>query len=250
MSPLLISALIAAMVGTSFLSGIFGMAGGLILIGILLALLPVPEAMLLHGVTQMASNGWRGLLWLKYVRYRIVFAYASGIAIALLAWSFARYVPSKPVALLLLGLTPFIVRLIPENLRPNAESLPQGAIYGVICMTLILLTGVAGPLIDSFFLGGKLERREIVATKAICQIFGHGAKLIYFGALIDQAASLDPIVAGLAIVGSMVGTTLATRVLAAMTDQQFRLWANRIIVAIASYYIVHGTVLMVWTYVG
>ena len=100
-------------------------------------------------------------------------------------------------------------------------------------MTLILLTGVAGPLIDSFFLGGKLERREIVATKAICQIFGHGAKLIYFGALIDQAASLDPIVAGLAIVGSMVGTTLATRVLEAMTDQQFRLWANRIIVAIA-----------------
>jgi uncharacterized membrane protein YfcA len=250
MSPLLISALIAAMVGTSFLSGIFGMAGGLILIGILLALLPVPEAMLLHGVTQMASNGWRGLLWLKYVRYRIVFAYVSGIAIALLAWSFARYVPSKPVALLLLGLTPFMVRLIPEKLRPNAESLPQGAIYGVICTTLILLTGVAGPLIDSFFLGGKLERREIVATKAICQIFGHGAKLIYFGALIDQAASLDPIVAGLAIVGSMVGTTLATRVLAAMTDQQFRLWANRIIVAIASYYIVHGTVLMVWTYVG
>jgi len=249
MSPLLISALIAAMVGTSFLSGIFGMAGGLILIGILLALLPVPEAMLLHGVTQMASNGWRGLLWLKYVRYRIVFAYASGIAIALLAWSFARYLPSKPVALLLLGLTPFMVRLIPEKLRPNAESLPQGAIYGVICMTLILLTGVAGPLIDSFFLGGKLERREIVATKAICQIFGHGAKLIYFGALIDQAASLDPIVAGLAIVGSMVGTTLATRVLAAMTDQQFRLWANRIIVAIASYYIVHGAVLMVWTYV-
>ena len=55
-------------------------------------------------------------------------------------------------------------------------------------MTLILLTGVAGPLIDQFFLGGKLDRREIVATKAICQIFGHAAKLVYFGALIDQAA--------------------------------------------------------------
>ena len=250
MSPLLTSALIVAMVCTSFLSGIFGMAGGLILIGILLALLPVPEAMLLHGVTQMASNGWRGLLWCRYARYRIVFAYVSGIAIALLAWSFTRYVPSKPVALLLLGLTPFMVRTVPKSLQPNAESLPQGAIYGAICMTLILLTGVAGPLIDSFFLGGKLERREIVATKAICQIFGHGAKLIYFGALIDQAASLDPIVAGLAIVGSMVGTTLATRVLEAMTDQQFRVWANRIITSIASYYVVHGTVLMVWTYVG
>ena len=64
MTPLLISVLCLAMVGTSFLSGIFGMAGGMILVGILLVLLPVPEAMMLHGVTQMASNGWRGLLWL------------------------------------------------------------------------------------------------------------------------------------------------------------------------------------------
>ena len=250
MSPLLIFALITAMVGTSFLSGIFGMAGGLILIGILLALLPVPEAMLLHGVTQMASNGWRGLLWFKYARYRIVLAYVLGCAAALLLWSFTRYVPSKPIALLLLGLTPFMVRLMPANLRPDVENLTQGTIYGAICMTLILLTGVAGPLIDSFFLGGKLERREIVATKAICQIFGHGTKLIYFGVLIDQAASVDPIVAGLAIVGSMIGTTLATRVLEAMTDQQFRAWANRIIVTIAGYYIVHGTALIVASYAG
>ena len=38
------------------------MAGGLVLIGVLLALLPLPEAMALHAITQMASNGWRGLL--------------------------------------------------------------------------------------------------------------------------------------------------------------------------------------------
>ena len=60
MSPLLIATLCLTMVATSFLSGIFGMAGGMILIGVLLALLPLPEAMVLHGVTQMASNGWRG----------------------------------------------------------------------------------------------------------------------------------------------------------------------------------------------
>ena len=42
------------MVGTSFLSGVFGMAGGMILVGILLVMIPVPEAMMLHGVTQGA----------------------------------------------------------------------------------------------------------------------------------------------------------------------------------------------------
>src|SRR6186997_103233 len=122
MSPLLIAALCLTMVGTSFLSGIFGMAGGMILVGILLVLLPVPEAMMLHGVTQMASNGWRGLLWFKHVRWMAVGAYVSGCALALIAWSFTRYVPSVPVALLLLGLTPFAVRLLPKNFQPNPES--------------------------------------------------------------------------------------------------------------------------------
>ena len=172
-------------------------------------------------------------------------SYVFGCFIALGAWSFTRYVPSTPVALLLLGLTPFLVRLAPKGYRPNPESLRQGSIYGVACMTLILLTGVAGPLIDQFFLGGKLDRREIVATKAICQIFGHGAKLIYFGSLIDQAATVDPIVAVLAVVSSMIGTTLAKQVLEAMSDQQYRRWANGIITAIAGHYVVHGTVLVV-----
>jgi uncharacterized membrane protein YfcA len=49
----------AAIVSTSFISGIFGMAGGMILLGILLAFMPLAPAMVLHGLVQMASSGWR-----------------------------------------------------------------------------------------------------------------------------------------------------------------------------------------------
>ena len=233
------------MVGTSFLSGIFGMAGGMILIGILLVLLPVPEAMMLHGVTQWRRTAGAGCCGGGTCAGPRSAPTCSAASSRCWLWSFTRYVPSTPVALLLLGLTPFLVRLAPKDYRPNPESLLQGSLYGIACMTLILLTGVAGPLIDQFFLGGKFDRREIIATKAMCQIFGHGAKLIYFGSLIDQAASVDPIVAVLAIVSSMIGTTLAKRVLEAMSDQQYRRWANGIITAIAGYYVVHGTILIV-----
>jgi len=246
MSLILTAVVLVTMVATAFLSGIFGMAGGLILIGILLVILPVPEAMMLHGVTQMASNGWRGLLWIRHVRWSAIGAYLAGCAAALLVWSLWRYVPSKAVALLLLGGAPFLVRLVPARFKPDPESIVQGSIYGVICMTLLLLTGVSGPLLDSFFLGGKLDRREIIATKAVCQIFGHAAKLIYFGVLIEQAASVDPIVATLAVISSTIGTTLATKVLEAMTDQQFRSWANRIITCIAGYYVAHGVFLVAY----
>ena len=36
-------------------------------------------------------------------------------------------------------------------------------------MGLMLMTGVSGPLMDTFFLGGNFGRREVVATKAACQ---------------------------------------------------------------------------------
>ena len=245
MIPLFILALCVVMVGTSFLSGIFGMAGGMILVGILLAIMPVPDAMVLHGVTQMASNGWRALLWMKHVRWRAVLAYVVGCSLALGVWSLARYVPSTPVALLLLGCAPFIVRVVPADLRPNPESMGQGALYGSLCMALILLTGVAGPLIDTYFLGGKLDRREIVATKALCQIVGHGVKFVYFSSVIDQTASLDPTMMTVAILASMIGTTLARRYLEAMSDAQFRNWAMRIIASISGFYVLQGTYLLV-----
>jgi uncharacterized membrane protein YfcA len=240
MTPLMIAALGLLMVATAFLSGLFGMAGGLILIGVLLTLMPLPTAMVLHAITQMASNGWRAFLWRRHIRWRPVSVYLIGCAVALAVWSITRYVPDKPVALLLLGATPFMARLMPANLKPDPDSVWQGTFYGSICMGLMLMTGVSGPLLDTFFLGGHLDRRGIVATKATCQVASHFVKLIYFGGIIDQAATLDPILAAVAIAASMLGTTLSRRVLEAMSDLQFRTWAWRLITTVASYYILYG----------
>src|ERR1700730_3852768 len=224
MTPLLIGALGLLMVATAFLSGLFGMAG----------------AMVLHAITQMASNGWRAFLWRTHIRWRPVAIYLIGCAVALAAWSITRYVPDKPVALLLLGGTPFMARLTPPGLKPDPESIWQGTFYGSICMGLMLMTGVSGPLMDTFFLGGKFDRRGIVATKATCPVARDFVKLIYFGGIIAQAATLDPVLAAVAVVASMTGTTLARRILEAMTDLQFRTWASRLITAVAGYYIIYG----------
>jgi len=245
MTPLMIAALGALMVGTAFLSGLFGMAGGMILIGVLLVLMPLPAAMVLHAITQMASNGWRAFLWRAHIKWRPVSVYLIGCAIALAVWSITRYVPDKPIALLLLGITPFMARLLPSDVKPNPDSIWQGSVYGSICMGLMLMTGVSGPLLDTFFLGGNFERRQIIATKATCQVASHLTKLIYFGGIIDQAATLNPVLALVAIAASMLGTTLSRRVLEAMSDQQFRRWANHIITTVASYYLLYGGWLLV-----
>lgn len=243
----LMALLCLVMVATAFLSGLFGMAGGMILIGVLLALLPVPAAMVLHAVTQMASNGWRGWLWRRHVHWRPVAAYAVGAVAALVVWSIWRYVPSKPIAFIFLGLTPFLLRLAPARLAPDPDSAIQGAAYGLVCMSLMLLTGVSGPLIDSFFLGGRLDRRQIVASKAVCQILSHGLKLAYFGGMAAEVGSLDPVLALAAVLSSMLGTTLARRYLEGMSDAQYRRWAGRIVAAIAGWFLAHGSWLLLTT---
>ncbi len=251
MTPVLIAFVAAVMVATSFLSGIFGMAGGMVLVGVLLAILPVPTAMALHAITQMASNGWRALLWRRHVRWRIVAAYMIGCAIAVAVWGLWLYVPSKALALLGLGVLPLAVRLAPTRLHLRPDRFGHGIGQGTLSMMLMLLTGVAGPQLDQFFLGkkeggreGALDRREIIATKGMCQLFGHTLKLLYFGVLIDEAATVDPTLAAVAVTASMIGTGLSKRVLEALSDAQYRQWADRIITGISVYYIAYGGYLL------
>src|SRR5947209_19471640 len=99
MAPALVFAAVAASTFvTSFISGILGMAGGMILMGILLALMPVPAAMMLHGVTQLASNGWRALLWRNAVVWSVFRGYALGAIASLVLFATLQLVVSKPVS--------------------------------------------------------------------------------------------------------------------------------------------------------
>lgn len=243
MSMMLMFGLTATMLATAFVSGIFGMAGGLILMGVLLATLTLPEAMMLHAITQMASNGWRGFLWLRYTRIKPAAFFLCGSGLAFAVWSIWSYVPDKALALVLLGASPFLVRLVPQDYKPDPNRFTHGLLYGSVCMSLMLLAGVTGPLIDSYFLSGKFDRREMIATKAVCQLASHGAKFLYFGSVAVQGASIDPVMAALAVAASIVGTSLARPILERMSDTQYRTWATRIITVIAVTYLARGATL-------
>jgi uncharacterized protein len=237
----LAAALAAAILSTSFVSGMFGMAGGMMLMGILLALMPVAAAMVLHGLTQMASNGWRAWLWRTHIRWPIVASYAIGGVLAALVFAVAQIVPSKPVALLIIGLTPFVGLVLPSRAVPDPTRGLQGVGCGAICTVLMLLAGVSGPIFDVFFVRSRLNRKEMIATKGAIQMFSHFLKVAYFGQfLVLGGAELAPAAIVLALALPAVGTHLSRRVLDAMTDAQFRRWTRGLIVAVAAVYLVQG----------
>ena len=66
------SVIAATSVVTSFISGILGMAGGMMLMGVLLWFLPLPAAMMMHGISQLASNGWRAIMLRREIDWRVM----------------------------------------------------------------------------------------------------------------------------------------------------------------------------------
>lgn len=238
--------LAASALVTSFISGILGMAGGMILMGILLAMMPVPAAMMLHGVTQLASNAWRALLWRKDVQWRIFRGYACGALLALAAFATLNLVVSKPVSLIVMGFTPFITLALPERLHLNVERRGHPFSCGVICSALSLMAGVSGPILDVFFVRSKMGRHAVVATKAMTQSFTHILKILYFGTLVvaTQRGAVEPWLAAMMVILAFAGTSLSRRVLERMNDQHFRLLTRWTVMAIGVFYLGSGIALL------
>jgi uncharacterized membrane protein YfcA len=243
--PILLLLALSALV-TSFVSGILGMAGGMILMGILLAFLPLPTAMMLHGITQLASNGWRAVLWRREVDWRIFRGYMLGALATTALFVIVKLVVGKPVALIVMGLTPFVSLALPERLHLNVERRGHSAACGAICSFLSLTAGVSGPILDVFFVRSKMTRHKVVATKAMTQSLSHIIKIAYFGAFIAmEGTQVHPVLAAIMVLLAFTGTSLSRHVLEKMDDASFRFWTRWTVLTLGVFYLASGILLLV-----
>jgi uncharacterized membrane protein YfcA len=241
----LVAILAASALVTSFISGILGMAGGLILMGVLLAVMSVPAAMMLHGITQLASNGWRAFLWRGHVDWRVFRGYLYGSLVVTALFAAFQFVVSKPIALIVMGLTPFLALLLPERLHLNVERRGHASACGAVCTVLSLTAGVSGPILDVFFVRSKMTRHAVVATKATTQSLSHLLKIAYFGGILTVGRGQVEFWLGAMMVAlAFLGTTLSTRVLEKMNDAAFRLWTRRVVMVIGIAYLASGILLL------
>ncbi len=240
-SVLVLTILAVSALVTSFISGILGMAGGMILMGILLALLPLPVAMLLHGITQLASNAWRAFLWRKSVDWRVFRGYLYGALIATAVFAAVKLVVGKPIALIVMGLTPFLALALPEKLHLNVERRGHPFACGAICSALSLTAGVSGPILDVFFVRSQMTRHAVVATKAMTQSLSHILKILYFGAFVAaEGGTVHPLLAAIMVVLAFTGTSLSRRVLERMNDASFRFWTRATVMSLGFFYLASG----------
>lgn len=244
---LILVVILAATFATAFLSSIFGMLGGLILMGILISFLPVGPAMVLHGLIQTTSNGYRAWLNRADINWKIILTLLIGSSISLIILFFIAFQPSQILVIFALGLLPFIAWIVPKELSLDVTKPPIGVLAGGVVVGTNLIAGVGGPLLDIFFQRVEMTRHQVVATKAVAQTIGHISKIIFFGGLLvsfrtENWPNLTFLI--FAIILSVIGTTLGKKVLDIIDDAIFFRWTQLIVLSVGGIFIIRGLFLL------
>lgn len=228
---------------SSIISGIFGMAGGMILMGVLVAVVSVPMAMITHGVIMMIANGWRAFLLKDSIIWSVFWRYMLGAIAGIGLLFFIVWRPDKTAIYFILSLVPLII-WIPKGLfHLDIRQRGQAEFTGFIVQAMNTLAGVAGPLLDIFFVNTDMTRQQIVATKSATQCVSHFIKATFWSAplILSSAAPAVPIIPPLWLLAvaaptAMIGTWLGRQVLERMNDVGFQAWVKWLVTVIGIIY--------------
>jgi uncharacterized membrane protein YfcA len=223
--PTTLLILCAASVLTAGVSAVLGMAGGIMLLAVMLLFLEPAVAIPIHALVQLASNSSRAVIHARAIRRDLLWPYA------------LLLLPAGALTLPLVQITPadalrcgIGVFVLVATWRPGWLLLgfdparvplrPRFALLGASAGAVGPLVGATGPFIAPFFLGIGLDRFELIGTKAACQAAGHLAKIALFGIAGFAFLAYGGLVVGMAA-GVVVGTWLGTKILHRIDDDRF-----------------------------
>jgi uncharacterized membrane protein YfcA len=106
-----------------------------------------------------------------------------------------------------------------------------------------VLAGAAGPLLDAAFVETRLDRTQVVATKAITQVCSHALELAYFAPLVERG-ELSPALLSTILVATVLGTLTGTRILARLSERRFRSVSRTLVFGIGALYLCRACALM------
>jgi uncharacterized membrane protein YfcA len=231
-------------VGTSALTAVIGLGGGIILLAAMLLFFEPLVAIPLHGVIQLVSNGSRVLIRWRDVRFDVLAPYALPLLpAAYLGWLVSRSLAPElgaaaiGVFVLVATWAPrwLLLGAHPESLAPRPRFFALGATVGLLSTSV----GATGPVQGPFFGNLGLTRQGIVGTFAACQALSHVGKLVVFGSVgfgfLDHLPLLAVMCAGV-----VTGTWLGSRLLDRISERAFEIGYKVALTCVALHLIIEG----------
>ena len=206
---------------SSAVSGTLGLGGGLMLIAVMASLLPAATVVPVHGAVQLASNSTRTFALLRDVRWPLVGLYAPPMVLG--AWLGVGLYRGEELPWFKPAIGAVVLASLALEHSGASRRIPAWALVpaGILGGFLTITVGATGPYLAAVLVGGNLERRQLVATQAAIQTFGHFLKIPMFLAVgfvwRSQLGLIVPLVLCVA-----AGTLVGTRLLARLPEREFR----------------------------
>lgn len=198
---------------TSTLTGVIGMGGGLLLLGIMPIFLPAAAIIPVHGVTQLASNSSRAWFGRSHINWDVMSPFILGGVFGTACFALVLrvisldYLPIFIACYILLSQWSNVF----NKLVSRIESF---TLLGFFQVGLSLLSGTIGPVHMVLLNKRYGDKDEVVATAAALMTVKHGLKVIAFaivGVKLWQYGDVMLAMIAAAIVGSYIGTKLRGR---------------------------------------
>lgn len=202
--------LILIATGTSTLTAITGVGGGMLLIAVIPGFLPAAAIVPVHGAVQLFSNSSRAFFGWRFARLELVLGFVGGACLGgMLAAGITRHINLDYSPL-------FIAAYILYNLwgPPPKLYIPAAGEFVVIGAAqtgLSMIVGATGPLGQAALLRRGLQRDAQVVTAAVMMAFTHLIKVILFAMLGFSFVTYWKIIAGMSL-GVFAGAWLGTHI--------------------------------------
>lgn len=172
---------------TSLVSGVTGMAGGVMLLSLMTFVsLPLTVIVPVHGIVQLSSNGFR--LYSLHPRTTVHWPTIKYFAVGSIVGGVASYFLVQKITDPRWFLSMVCILLLYVVFKPKRLpdiKLKAGGFFtlGLFTATIGPLIGTIGPFLAPFFVRDDFSKETIVASKACAQAIIHLLKLPVFLAL-------------------------------------------------------------------
>lgn len=204
----------------SFITAVFGIGGGVMVLAVLASLLPPVALIPIHGVVQLGSNAGRTAIMASHID-RPTFTYflagaVLGITIGALA---AMVVIDFSPAIVQIAVGGFILWTI--FFKPPVFLAHSAWVAGAFSSLLTMFFGATGPFVSAYIRTLGFERMRYVATHASCMTLQHGFKVLAFGFLGFAFGPYIWLILGMIAFG-FLGTVIGKRVLMKIDEALFK----------------------------
>jgi len=218
-SPLIALLLIAVSFFTSALTAAFGLGGGVAMLGALAGAVNPGVVVAVHAVVQFGSNIGRAVVQRAHVLWPVALRFAIGSVIGVAIGAYAFVAVPERLFLAILGAFILAMAWIP---KPNIPGLDKAGVVlgGAVSAIATMFVGATGPLTNAILKAIGADRKQIVATQAMCMTVQHALKAFAFGFIGFSFAEWLPLVLAM-IASGLAGTILGTRILDRMSEKTF-----------------------------